>query len=397
MDYLRKSKNAGKFTLAPGKEIYGELTLSGPETLLYLYDRQEFETHATPHQYITGVLHDLTKVSLLNCLTTPVPGHGGKSGEEYYFADVFPHFVIYGDRFLAPGERAITKLHFVVDDASTLFYDFDAFGILVDSKSFIDQIAAANSKAAGRTIETGPAPRILYFAGKSEIFAADTLIGRVSASHNPIPITLGGPDGVGLRNTIFLTIEFSAPVVFDQSIHNLTTLLRFLETLAGRPQNLLAINLTVESAQQGPVTLQVYWSMQPKREQRLRGGTATPCRCVVGPCAGTDQFCRVLGNWLDRDDSWRDARTRFSNGFAKQNSYDIDRLIGAANMFDILPSSAIPADVALSTELETAKDTSRKAFRALRLPLSATVFSGRWVELEIPTSSTKYDTEPTTS
>jgi hypothetical protein len=117
VDDIRKSKNAGQFTLAPGKKIYWELTFAGPETLLYLYDRQEFETHAAPHQYITGVLHDLTKVSLINCLTTLVPGHGGRPGEKYYFADVFPHFVIYGDRFLAPDEKAITKLHFVVDDA----------------------------------------------------------------------------------------------------------------------------------------------------------------------------------------------------------------------------------------------------------------------------------------
>jgi hypothetical protein len=160
VDHLRQSKNAGKFTLAPGKEIYGEHTLSGPETLLYLDDRQEFETHATPHQYVIGVLHDLTKVSLINCLTTLVPGHGGKSGEEYYFADVFPHFVVSGDSFLAPDEKKITKLHFVVDDATTLFYDFDAFGILLDPRSFIDQITIANGNAVGRTIEIGPDPRI---------------------------------------------------------------------------------------------------------------------------------------------------------------------------------------------------------------------------------------------
>jgi ApeA N-terminal domain 1 len=78
-----------------------------------------------------------------------------------------------------------------------------------------------------------------------------------------------------------------------------------------------------------------------------------------------DDFCRVLASWLDRDDFWRDARGRFSNCFAKENSYDVDRLIGAANMFDILPSSAVPLDVPLSKELEEAGKTSRKAFRAL--------------------------------
>jgi hypothetical protein len=365
VDDRQQSRNAGKFAPAPGKEIYGELTFAGPETLLYLYDRQEFQTHAEPHQYITGILHDLTKVSLINCIASLVPGHAGKSGEEYYFADVFPHFVVSGDRFLAPDESGIAKLHFVVDDAPTLFYDFDAFGILLDSGAFINQITTANGNAVGRTIETGSTPQVLYFTGKNRIFAADTVIGRVSASHNPVPTTFGGPSGVGLKNTICLTIEFPGPVVFDQAIHHLTTLLRFLEILAGRPQNLVAVSLTVESVQQTSAELDVYWSMRPKRLPRPGAERPHPSDVLVDAVRQRDAFCRVLASWLDRDYSWRDARARFSNCFSKQNSYDIDRLIGAANMFDILPSSAIPADVALSTELETAKESSRTAFRAL--------------------------------
>jgi hypothetical protein len=363
VDDLRKSKHPGKFTLAPGEEIYGELTVAGPESALSLYDRHEFQTHAGLHQYITGVLQDLTKVSLIDCLTTLVPGHGTRGGEEYYFASVFPHFVVHGDSFLAPEEKSITKVHFAVDDATTLFYDFDAFGFLLDAKPFIDQIAAAN--ALGRKINTGPEPQILYFTGRKEIFCANTLIGRVSACHNPAHATFGGPSGVGLRNTIFLTIEFPAPVVFEQSIRHLATVLRFLEILAGRPQNLVAINLTAESAQQTPAVLELYWSMQPKRERRPGAERPHPSDVLLDSVRQPDDFCRVLASWLDRDDSWRDARARFSNCFAKQNSYDVDRLIGAANMFDILPSFAVPSDVPLSEELEEARETSRRGFLPL--------------------------------
>jgi hypothetical protein len=72
-----------------------------------------------------------------------------------------------------------------------------------------------------------------------------------------------------------------------------------------------------------------------------------------------------LKNWLDRNDEWRSARVRFSRAFAYQNRYDIDRLVGAANMFDILPSSVYPATVALSSELEKARDDARDAFKSL--------------------------------
>jgi hypothetical protein len=43
------------------------------------------------------------------------------------------------------------------------FYDFDAFGSVIDAKPFIDQIAHAN--ALPREIKTGPDPQILYFTG----------------------------------------------------------------------------------------------------------------------------------------------------------------------------------------------------------------------------------------
>lgn len=363
MDDLRRSKHAGEFTLAPGEAIHGELTVAGPESTLYLYARHEFQTHAKLHQYITGVLQDLTKVSLIDCLTTLVPGHGSRGSENYYFAGVFPHFVVHGDSYLARDEKTITNIHFAVDDATTLFYDFDAFGFLLNAKPFIDQIAAANP--IGRKIATGPEPQILYFTGRKEIFAAETLIGRVSASHNPRHTTLGGPSGVGLRNTIFLTIEFPAPVVFDQSIRYMDAVLRFLEILAGRPQNLVTIHVALESAQQTPLVLNVYWSMQPKHERRRGAEKPHSSDVLLEAVRQPNDFCRVLTSWLDRDESWRDARARFSKCFAKQNSYDVDRLIGAANMFDILPSSAVPSDVPLSKELEEAKEASRRAFRSL--------------------------------
>jgi hypothetical protein len=62
---------------------------------------------------------------------------------------------------------------------------------------------------------------------------------------------------------------------------------------------------------------------------------------------------------------WRDARHRFFGVFAEQRAYDIDRLIGAANMFDILPPTAVPADVQLSPQLREAQTKARLLFKTL--------------------------------
>ena len=179
----------------------GELTFSGRKTSLYLYDKDLFITHPIPYQYIKGVLNDLTKVSLIDCITTSGTGSRHRGQEQYHFATVFPHFVVYGEEHLVPDQETINEVHFVVDDARRLFYDFEAFGSLIDARPFIESIANANDlqnpyvdkERKERKVTIGPDPAILYFTGKREIFAADTVLGRVSATHNPTQ-TLGGPN-----------------------------------------------------------------------------------------------------------------------------------------------------------------------------------------------------------
>jgi ApeA N-terminal domain 1 len=51
--------------------------------------------------------------------------------------------------------------------------------------------------------------------------------------------------------------------------------------------------------------------------------------------------------------------------FGKQHRYNIDRLIAAANMFDILPSTAVPIEAPLSKEVKEARQQCRQIFKAL--------------------------------
>jgi hypothetical protein len=196
---IEGSKRSGIFTIVPGKELYGELTFKGPETSLHLHDKTSFDTHAIAELCITGIFQDLTKVSLIRCIAPLMPVSGRRGKESYYYADIFPHYVIYGDHHLGPAEKSVIEVRFVVDDACTLFYDFDAFGSVIKPLPFIEQISHANG--LNREIVTGPDPAILYFTGKTEIFAVDTFFGRLSAYHDPSQ-SFGGPDGVYLRNKI---------------------------------------------------------------------------------------------------------------------------------------------------------------------------------------------------
>src|ERR1039458_466102 len=88
-------------------------------------------------------------------------------------------------------------------------------------------------------LQLGPTPKSFTLPAKGEIFAVDTVLGRVSASHNPAH-SLGGPNGVYLKNTILVTIAFKEPVIFDEAIVRTSTLLRYFGMLVGRPQNVLS-------------------------------------------------------------------------------------------------------------------------------------------------------------
>lgn len=362
-DFWDSPKRAGQFEVAPDKSVHGELSLEGANTSLCLHDREHFSTHNLPNQYLRGVLLDLTKVSLLECITKSGPGSGRRGEESYWFASLFPHFIVHGDHYITPTEKTIAEVRFVIDDATTLFYDFDAFGRVRDARPLIDQIVHASG--IDREILTGPEPQIVYFTGRREIFAAETALGRISASHNPSYPT-GGPNGIGIRNRIVLSVGFKESVSFDSAIAATMTLHRYLGVLVGRPQNLLMLELQIKPPPEGePYLLRVYWCMPPRRDPSHDEQRTHPAEVLLDAVRQPETFSRVLAAWLERESTWQDARGRFYHCFAGQNYYDTDRLIAAANMFDILPGTAVPAGVTLSPELAEAKEACRRIFKKL--------------------------------
>ncbi len=228
----------------------------------------------------------------------------------------------------------------------------------------MEEIVHSNAKVLGRQIAIGPYPVILYFTGKDRIFTADTVLGRITASHQPRH-TLGGPNGVSLENTIVVTIAFNAPTTFEDAILQISTLSDYFGLLVGRPQALLRVELQIKSDHEVPILLQVYWSMPPRREPNDHASNPQPSEVLLDAVGQPEEFSRVLVSWLERHQEWHDARMRFFNSFAKQGHYSIDRLISSANMFDILPGSAVPPDAQLTEELKTAKETGQRLFKSL--------------------------------
>jgi hypothetical protein len=353
-------KKAGRFKLAADKVVWGELCLNGGATRLDLFSEEFFTTRDTGDVF--GTFHDRSKASLLQCITTQGPGHGHRGDEQYHFSSVFPHFVVYGNSHISSADQQIATVSFSVDDAPVIFYDYKAFGsIHKNARTHLERILEED-KADGK-IELGEHPDIYYFTGKQTICTAETVLGKITVFHG-ISLTSPGPKGIRVDNTIFITIDFPSLKTVSEAIRALIDVLRFLEIIAGRPQNIANLRLFRPGGDH-PEAMDVYWCLPPHRDRDAESEAPHPMDLPIRAAEPSDGFAQVLTRWLERNEAWRNARSRFSTALSYQNRYDVDRIIGAANVFDIMPEDAYPPAEPLPADLMQARDVARSMFAPL--------------------------------
>jgi hypothetical protein len=361
MSKIKGKTLSGSFTIE-AREILGNLTEAGEKTHLNLHDPEFFNISRDPETCIQGKLHNLIKVSLLDCIC-PGTGWQGMGEERMSTARVFPHYVISGTTHIGPHDKVITEIDFCINDATALFYDFDAFGSVIHGEKFIKEIA--NGGRDGNRVATGPHPKIFYFTGVYEMARIETALGTFTARHAP-SYNFPGPWGFNFKNTIVTALEFAEPVTFNIALQRLIDLKRYLSLLVGRPQNITNIVLTVpEEGEEHPNRLDVDWSLLRSVDDSEESRSPNPRDVLVDPIGDKTGFAAMTTAYFSRQDAWRTPRGRFYTNFEKHRFYSVDRLIGAANMFDILPSEIFGPPPTLSPELLTAQQTARDAFRPL--------------------------------
>lgn len=362
---MRRSNEVGEsgtFIIEPNREVFGTLKIAGKQSELYLHDRNCFQAAFRGSENLTGTLHDLTRVTLIGCLTTGL-GHSSVRAESYHFARIFPHYVVTGTQHLDSEAPTIQEIIFIVDDAPTLFYDIDAFGTSFDARPHVENIVMG--KKLTRKVKIGEWPQLAYFTGKVEIVSVETTLGKVAAQHNPSG-GLGGPCGVRIDNRISVSITTSGPGTFAEAISRMLTLLRFFAIVVGRPQVVKDLWVVV-AGNAASERLRVHWNHAPTRDEDISGKDSAPqpADILLDPVRRPAEFTDVMRNWLAVDRVRRDARVRFASCFEHENVYPVDRIVGAANMFDILPPAAVPKGFALAPDIVDAKRQCDEIFRNL--------------------------------
>ena len=355
----------GTFRLTSGREVFGTLCFRGEDTTIDLFDDAAFCRDPKGYSFIMGELHDGRLVTLLQCILKRTETRSTSSDKRKHSVTIFPHFVALGSSHVSPSEPCISQVHFVMRDASAIFYDFDAFSTIINPKPFIPLLK--NDKAKLRQIDIGDNPIIAYFTGKFDIAVVETELGKVHAHHRPNE-TLGGPRGVRIDNEVMITLTPPNPLTFEEGINRLLTLSRFFELILGREQPLTHLSMSPYNSNERCLPVEIYRSMAPEPCAAVdfdESRSPSPRDVLITTVEGIEQYSTVLRNYLALDQERHDSRGRLQKALSNGRHYTIDRLIAAANIFDILPNSAYPAKVSLPEGLATAKAEARKLFKVL--------------------------------
>lgn len=362
MDVSDGSKFAGTF-LSGNRQLFGELTFQRGASNLHVRSDVNFQPNQNSNRCVQGTLLDLTNVSLLNCNASPVPSFNLNGSGISYYDNIFPHYIVYGLKHIEPTEAIIYAVSFQVDDGHKVFHQFGAFDTIFDPSSTLENAIKEYSRFPLETKNSSTKPLVSYFSGKHEIFRCETVCGVVSGRRR-ITTHSSRLDGTHIDSSVIIEVCFLQPVVFNIALESLVLVREFIDLVAGRLQNVSDIELTI-SRQEPPAKLQVYWSLQSERDSSSAKKGADKFDLLLNIHTETEPFETVMAQWISRSSEWRDARSRFFSGFRQTNNYGVDRLVAAANMFDILPSSALPKAPLICDEISSARDKARKIFKAL--------------------------------
>ena len=346
MIFETPGRHLGTFDLH-GLRVFGELHLAAAQSLLKLRT-EEKPAQLNVSSVVHGQLHDFTFVSCIDCVGGSEPNTRFDSqGHHSYSWNLFPHFTLLGNKHFNPASDKITDVWFSISDASLIFNDVDSYGILYESPVSVSNLIP---KSVGdRKVPHGPTPRFAYFSGRCDVLKVAVSEGSIEVQHWPIP-EMSSSEGIRLRSLLKLGIRFSVPTELNACLKAVTNLTQFLSLVAGRQQGVSNVQLQINGASEKDMPLLMHWSFAPsvantEEEQDEPSIRDMPLDAIRRP----NEFAIALSSWWETSYAQGLARARLHSCRARGNQFDVDRLVAAANMFDLRVTSVateISADLA---------------------------------------------------
>jgi hypothetical protein len=352
-------RHLGTFNLH-GQKVFGQLYLAAGQSYLMLRTEDKPAQLSVP-DVVHGRLHDFTFVSCIDCVGGSIPPTRIDFQEHHSYSwNLFPHFALMGNRYFNPIKDKITDVWFSVSDAALIFNDVNSYGILDEvSASIADLI----QKSVGdHQVPHGPQPRLAYFAGQCDLLKVVVSEGTIIVQHWPTH-ERSESEGIHLKSFLKLGIRFSASTELSSCLRAISMLTQFLSLVAGRSQGVSNVLVQTDGASEKDMPFLLHWSFSPlaestNEEQDKPSFIDMPLDAIRRP----DEFTRVLTTWWETSPSQGLARARLHSCRSRGNLFDIDRLVAAANMFDLRATGVLTE---ISEELDLIRKESVEALKKL--------------------------------
>ena len=374
----KSNKNYNDLYMPDDGRGMGHLKICGIDTQLKLLSSKPIGDTDEASRDQHGFLKNGAKASLLECVYLGSTEYLSESGK--HETRFFPHYVLIGDFFVASDDAVITAIHYHFENVDCLVNGRETFGtirptreefvrILKTEEARADKIAQEHGwERRKREVQIGDHPILQYFSGLWEIMRCDAEIGSVRMTNRTSHKVGSNSKGIGIHNEIAIGLQFAAPRTVDAALSALRNVHGFFELCLGRRQRYLWIEAELVDEHQeigdgrNP-PLEVYWSYC---NERVSGETQPTHYWDNLLCLGAQStdFTKVLSGWLDSAPMVADARARFGSAF-HSGTYSVDRIVSAANMFDLLPDNYIPRKKELDETTRASVDESRARFKEL--------------------------------
>ncbi len=333
-----------------GADHAGALKLDGSNTTLDIFSDDFLHLKDEEMACVRGVSKEGVSISAIYCVGLVLSGSASYHDKHKNFMTLRPNYVVLGPRYLDPEENAIRSLSFTFSEANQLFYDWGTFGHII----WKHRLSFGQLREILQGVRRRPRHRrrggnldLYYRWDRGPIVEAACEIGKITI-WNATTERSPSPDGLDIRNRVRVTCAFATPVNLETALKAQHQLMSLFELAAQGRQNVEDIRLEHKDAAEGSqLTLHMVHGERAKVEDLM------PTDALLNGGLHEEEFATVLMRWMDTGPERRAARQRFMEGFRRGFSYRTDRLVGAANAFDLLPSADFTKQDALPAEVET--------------------------------------------
>ena len=297
--------------------------------------------HIEDHSNIYGKTNENKYISLLNCLGGSGASSYMSQNERSYSCEVYSHTLVVGKDKVNSETDKFDSISLVVGNPLKLFKHLNSFGYI----NFPDEnlVESLNTQKYTPKFDTEKHPVIAYFNGDFSIFEQETELGTIKA-HNLVTCgSLGGATGVKIENKVVITIDFREGVTIDEAFKRANLVALFLRFIGVK--GLFFKDITLKKMEHEHHEFTIYHDSYEWGKEIKDSYYSEPLIDVTN-----DRFPEILKGWFEKSDR-ESVRYNFYNTYFR-DSYSSDRLITAANMFDIFPVSEQDTKLSIATDAE---------------------------------------------